>query len=163
MFKNLKLSVKIGAGFAVCIAFSILIAVVAMQGSATVTETVSISDDANKLTLEVLKLAEFEKEYARLETPEAYGVIQSHVEVVREQIKTLSGDIPEENVNTLAKAINSNSQLVESYKGYIAEVDGLFSQWKDLGNTFNGISEGFLTAVEEENKGATIRKLSPIF
>jgi methyl-accepting chemotaxis protein len=123
MFKNLKLAVKIGGGFAIVLILTGIIGIISWTSMTGVTDRVDKADDANRLVKQILEVRRQEKNFMIRGGQEYVDKVYTQVEAMKKQATDSKAKF-EQLVN--------QQQMDDVYKA-VGEYETAFGNYVDLG------------------------------
>ncbi len=122
MFKNLKLAVKIGGGFAIVLILTGIIGVISWTSMTGVTDRVDKADDANRLVKQILETRRQEKNF----------IIRGGQEYV-DRVHTQAEDMKNQATDTKAKFEQlANRQQMDDVFTAVGDYETAFDNYVDL-------------------------------
>ena len=122
MFKNLKLAVKIGGGFAFVLILTTAVGFIGWSGMTGLVDRVDRADDANRLVKYMLEARRQEKNF----------IIRGHSEYI-EKVAALAGNIKEQSAVTRARFKDPvNRKQMDDILAAINKYEKAFNHFVDL-------------------------------
>lgn len=144
MFKNLRLGIKIGGGFAIVLVLTSLLAILSMKSLDSVSTQIDTADDANRIVKTLLETRRAEKDFIVRRTEKYIKLNHELTADLQEQITQLSKkvvlDSERKQVEALHPLIVDYETTFNTYVESIQTNNELFSDWAKIAQQFETIN-----------------------
>ncbi|MGE4191907.1 MAG: methyl-accepting chemotaxis protein [Pseudodesulfovibrio sp.] len=121
MINNLRLGIKLGAGFGLVLILTALVAVIGYRGMVSVADRVDKADDVNRLVRYILEARVQEKNYMLRKDDK---ILATHAEALKklyEQVATTTEKLNQQaNKDSMAKVVESVKAYEKGFADYVA-------------------------------------------
>lgn len=174
MFKNLRLGIKIGGGFAIVLILTSLLAIIAIKSLGSVETQIVSADDANRIIKTLLETRRAEKDFVIREEEQYIKLNREYTVDLQSQITRLSETLstPEERlkIRELLPLIDNYESHFTSYVNSVDQKGALLVDWIDAAKQFDIIitqanQETFsflIDAAQQSNNSARLKQLRTI-